>query len=176
MLFYQLTVARMDSSPIEPAAAEAKVMLRVDSDVETDTSTAVQYLAKHGWTTGLPWGFEVRLPAKFRLTAADSSSPAPFSSFAARGVTRADGSPLPQSGEARLLILAGLNGPMFLVTSNFDVGLVRRQQQRPFRHRAGWCRTARTPPPHEATRRQPQHTGRVRGPGHRVDGTRNASR
>jgi len=49
MLFYQLTVAGMDSSPIEPAAAEAKVMLRVDSDVETDTSTAVQYLAKHGW-------------------------------------------------------------------------------------------------------------------------------
>jgi membrane-bound lytic murein transglycosylase B len=28
---------------------------------------------------------------------------------------------LPQSGEARLLILAGLNGPVFLVTSNFDV-------------------------------------------------------
>ena len=90
------------------------------SEADAIGSTA-NYLAKHGWTTGLPWGFEVRLPAKFSLTAADSSSPAPFSSFAARGVTRADGSPLPQSGEARLLILAGLNGPVFLVTSNFDV-------------------------------------------------------
>ena len=90
------------------------------SEADAIGSTA-NYLAKHGWTTGLPWGFEVRLPAKFALTAADSSSPAPFSSFAARGVTRADGSPLPQSGEARLLILAGLNGPVFLVTSNFDV-------------------------------------------------------
>jgi membrane-bound lytic murein transglycosylase B len=54
------------------------------------------------------------------LTAADSASPAPFSSFAARGVVKADGSPLPESGDGRLLILAGRNGPVFLVTSNFD--------------------------------------------------------
>ena len=33
---------------------------------------------------------------------------------------KADGSPLPESGDGRLLILAGLNGPVFLVTSNFD--------------------------------------------------------
>ena len=90
------------------------------SEADAIGSTA-NYLAKHGWTNGLPWGFEVRLPAKFALKAADSSSPAPFSSFAARGVTRADGSPLPESGEGRLLILAGLDGPVFLVTSNFDV-------------------------------------------------------
>ena len=90
------------------------------SEADAIGSTA-NYLAKHDWTKGPPWGFEVRLPPKFALTAADSSSPAPFSSFAARGVTRADGSPLPQSGEGRLLILAGLDGPVFLITSNFDV-------------------------------------------------------
>ncbi len=89
------------------------------SEADAIGSTA-NYLAKHGWTKDLPWGFEVRLPAKFALTAADSSSPARFSSFAARGVTKADGSPLPASGEGRLLILAGLKGPVFLVTSNFD--------------------------------------------------------
>ena len=89
------------------------------SEADAIGSTA-NYLAKHGWTKDLPWGFEVRLPAKFALTGANSSSPAPFSSFAARGVTRADGSPLPASGDGRLLILAGLNGPVFLVTSNFD--------------------------------------------------------
>jgi membrane-bound lytic murein transglycosylase B len=90
------------------------------SEADAIGSTA-NYLAKHGWTRDLPWGFEVRLPAEFALTAADSSAPAPFSSFAARGVAMADGSPLPQSGEGRLLILAGLAGPVFLVTSNFDV-------------------------------------------------------
>ena len=89
------------------------------SEADAIGSTA-NYLAKHGWTKDLPWGFEVRLPAKFALTGADSSSPASFSSFAARGVTKAEGSPLPASGEGRLLILAGLNGPVFLVTSNFD--------------------------------------------------------
>jgi membrane-bound lytic murein transglycosylase B len=89
------------------------------SEADAIGSTA-NYLAKHGWTKDLPWGSEVRLPAKFGLTAADSSSPAPFSSFAARGVVKADGSPLPASGEGRLLILAGLNGPIFLVTNNFD--------------------------------------------------------
>jgi len=89
------------------------------SEADAIGSTA-NYLAKHGWTKDLPWGFEVRLQAKFALTAADSSAPAPFSSFAARGVVKADGSPLPESGEGRLLILAGLNGPVFLVTSNFD--------------------------------------------------------
>ena len=89
------------------------------SEADAIGSTA-NYLAKHGWSKDLPWGFEVRLPAKFGLTAADSATPAPFSLFTARGVMKADGSRLPASGEGRLLILAGLNGPVFLVTSNFD--------------------------------------------------------
>ena len=90
------------------------------SEADAIGSTA-NYLAKHGWARGQSWGFEVRLPAKFGLTAADSSWPAPFSSYAARGVRGADGSPLPEAGEGRLLMPAGLNGPVFLVTSNFDV-------------------------------------------------------
>lgn len=90
------------------------------SDPDAIGSTA-NFLAKHGWTAGLPWGFEVRLPSNFELSDADSSSPAAFSAFAARGVERADGSPWPESGEGRLMILAGLGGPVFLVTGNFDV-------------------------------------------------------
>jgi membrane-bound lytic murein transglycosylase B len=83
-------------------------------------STA-NFLAAHGWTRDLPWGFEVRLPDDFSLTDADSSKPAPFSAFAGRGVQRADQAPFPKSGEGRLLLPAGLRGPIFVVTDNFDV-------------------------------------------------------
>jgi membrane-bound lytic murein transglycosylase B len=83
-------------------------------------STA-NYLHEHGWKAGEPWGLEVALPQGFALTAADSSDYAPFSAFAARGVTRADGQPLPKTGDAQLLIPAGLAGPIFLITPNFKV-------------------------------------------------------
>jgi membrane-bound lytic murein transglycosylase B len=90
------------------------------SEADALGSTA-NYLAKHGWIKDLPWGFEVALPPDFALKNADSTSPAQFSSFAARGVKRADGLPWPEKGEGRLMILAGLKGPIFVVTSNFDV-------------------------------------------------------
>jgi lytic murein transglycosylase len=83
-------------------------------------STA-NYLKEHGWRPGEPWGFEVALPRDFALRAADALAYAPFSAFARRGVTRADGRPLPETGEAQLLIPAGLKGPIFLVTPNFKV-------------------------------------------------------
>ncbi len=89
-----------------------------DSAPDAIGSTA-NFLAKHGWIAGAPWGFEARLPEGFKLTAADSARFAPFSAFAARGVTRADGGALPKDGEAELLIPAGLKGPVFLVTANF---------------------------------------------------------
>jgi membrane-bound lytic murein transglycosylase B len=83
-------------------------------------STA-NFLFSHGWTKGLPWGFEVGLPPAFSLTSADSANLTPFESFSARGVRRADGGPLPPQGRGRLLLPAGAKGPAFLVTPNFDV-------------------------------------------------------
>ena len=59
------------------------------------------------------------MPEGFALTDADSSRLSPFGGFAARGVARADGRPLPASGDAQLLMPAGLKGPVFLVTANF---------------------------------------------------------
>ena len=90
------------------------------SEADAIGSTA-NFLAYHGWKAGLPWGFEVRLPPGFALSDADSSKLSPFADFAARGVLRADGRPLPEKGEGRLLIPAGLRGPVFLITSNFEV-------------------------------------------------------
>ncbi|HLH51493.1 MAG TPA: lytic murein transglycosylase, partial [Roseiarcus sp.] len=70
-------------------------------------STA-NYLREHGWRPDEPWGFEVALPQDFTLRAADFLDYAPFRAFARRGVARADGRPLPDAGEAQLLIPAGL--------------------------------------------------------------------
>jgi lytic murein transglycosylase len=89
-----------------------------DSAPDAIGSTA-NFLAKHGWIAGALWGFEARLPDGFKLTAADSARFVPFSAFAARGLTRADGGDLPKDGEAELLIPAGLKGPIFLITANF---------------------------------------------------------
>lgn len=92
-------------------------------DIWTNAADAIgsmaNYLAKHGWKRDLPWGFEVRLPSDFKLSAQDSTVPAEFATFVKRGVVRTDGSAMPNSGEARLLITAGLKGPIFLVTNNF---------------------------------------------------------
>jgi lytic murein transglycosylase len=94
-------------------------------DIWSDSADAIgstaNYLKQNGWKPGLPWGFEVTLPDGFALTAADSEKPAPFSAFAKRGVTMAGGKPLPDGGEGQLMILAGLKGPIFLVTTNFQV-------------------------------------------------------
>ncbi|WP_395665212.1 lytic murein transglycosylase [Methylocella sp.] len=80
-------------------------------------STAA-YLRKAGWTTGLPWGFEVRLPAGYSGPSGRKGRQ-PMEQWAARGITRIDGRPL-GAGQAALLLPAGPNGPAFLVTRNFD--------------------------------------------------------
>ena len=63
----------------------------------------------------------MRLPEGFDLTAADSETDVPLANFAKRGVRRADGASLPENIDGHLLILAGLRGPIFLVTPNFQV-------------------------------------------------------
>ena len=90
------------------------------SEADAIGSTA-NFLASHGWKAGLPWGFEVQLPPEFKLADVDSSQPSPFAAFAARGLRRADGGALPAAGDGRLFFPAGLKGPIFLVTSNFDI-------------------------------------------------------
>jgi membrane-bound lytic murein transglycosylase B len=87
-----------------------------DTPADALASTA-NYLKSSGWTPGLPWGLEVALPQGYNYSLLRGS----FGSFSAAGVTRANGSRLPSSGEARLFFPAGHTGPVFLLTSNFDV-------------------------------------------------------
>jgi len=81
-------------------------------------STA-NYLHKSGWTPGLPWGFEVRLPPQYGGPSGRNHKQS-MSAWAARGITHIDGSPLSGTYQAGLLLPAGPNGPAFLVTRNFD--------------------------------------------------------
>ena len=89
----------------------------VDSAADALGSSA-HYLAKAGWRSGVPWGFEVEAAARL------------FGRFGTQGQTAdvvlggagADPRrrPLARRGEAGLLLPAGPNGPAFLVTRNFD--------------------------------------------------------
>ena len=80
-------------------------------------STA-NYLKRSGWSSGRPWGFEVKLPTGYSGPSGRTNKQ-PMASWASRGITRIDGRAL--GGDfAGLLIPAGTTGPAFLVTHNFD--------------------------------------------------------
>ena len=89
----------------------------VDSAPDALASTA-HYLSKSGWRSGLPWGFEVKLPPGYSGPSGRKAKQS-MSFWSAKGLTRIDGRPL-GSGDAGLLLPAGREGPAFLVTRNFD--------------------------------------------------------
>ncbi|WP_112661894.1 lytic murein transglycosylase [Microvirga flavescens] len=99
-----------------------------DGDGHRDIMTSVpdalastaNFLKKAGWTNGLPWGYEVRLPASFSANLLGRKSKRPLSAWAGMGVTRIDGRPLSGDYPAGIIAPAGLNGPAFIVTKNFD--------------------------------------------------------
>ncbi|AZC01477.1 lytic murein transglycosylase [Acinetobacter pittii] len=96
----------------------------VSSTADALASTA-NFLNKAGWQTGMPWGFEVKVPHGMSIDGEGRRSKKALSSWSARGVTRIDGSPLVQGAlsgntSAGLMAPAGVNGPVFLVFKNFD--------------------------------------------------------
>ena len=92
----------------------------VDSVPDALASTA-NFLKRAGWRSDLPWGFEVSLPRGVDVSGAGRRNKQPISAWAARGVRRIDGAPMPAAATpAGLLLPAGKDGPAFLVTRNFD--------------------------------------------------------
>jgi hypothetical protein len=92
----------------------------MDSTSDALASTA-NFLAKAGWQSGQPWGFEVQLPPGFSTDGEGRRSKRPISEWAARGLLKVDGSALPAGlGSAGLMTPAGPPGPAFLVFKNFD--------------------------------------------------------
>jgi lytic murein transglycosylase len=82
-------------------------------------ASTANYFAKAagGWKWGMPWGFEVIVPKDFDLM----KSRARFEEWSKLGVKRADGKSFPASGDGILFFPAGLPGPAFIVTPNFEV-------------------------------------------------------
>ncbi|MBO1018993.1 lytic murein transglycosylase [Methylobacterium sp. SD274] len=91
----------------------------VDSVPDAVASTA-NFLRVAKWSNGQPWGYEVRVPKGFNAGAAGRKNKHAVAHWASMGVTRIDGRPLSGDGPAGILLPAGINGPAFLVTRNFD--------------------------------------------------------
>ncbi len=90
----------------------------VNSKADALASTA-NFLAKRGYRSGEPWGYEVK------LNGYDGSSgrrdKKSISHWQNMGLTLPDGRPLPNNmASAGLLLPAGKHGPAFLVGKNFD--------------------------------------------------------
>lgn len=84
-------------------------------------ASTANYLAKAGWRSGEPWGYEVKLPVGFDTSLAGRKSKRPLNDWIARGVTRVDGTPiLAADAQAGVLLPAGVQGPAFMVFRNFD--------------------------------------------------------
>ncbi|MEM6310010.1 MAG: lytic murein transglycosylase [Pseudomonadota bacterium] len=90
------------------------------SDDPTDAlASAAAYLDRNGWSRGKPWGLEVVLPSGYNAPFGRSAS---ISTAGLRnaGVRAARGGPLPELGDARVLIPSGRSGPAFAISSNFN--------------------------------------------------------
>ena len=93
----------------------------VDSVPDIVASTA-NNLKKDGWVSGQTWGYEVVVPANFNFMLADRARTMPIRDWEHAGITRPASRPFPRPDErAFLLIPAGVQGPGFLMLTNFRV-------------------------------------------------------
>ncbi|MEM1389118.1 MAG: lytic murein transglycosylase [Pseudomonadota bacterium] len=92
------------------------------SEDPTDAlASAAAYLQNAGWRQGVPWGFEVRLPAGFDTAQAGRGRTRAHAAWVSQGVTRVNGAALPDYGPGAILLPAGAQGPAFWISNNFAV-------------------------------------------------------
>ncbi|WJH40794.1 lytic murein transglycosylase [Aliirhizobium terrae] len=80
-------------------------------------ATSANLLAKNGWTTGKTWGYEAVLPAGAAKYEGQTKT---LAQWAALGFARPNGKGFPRgSDRAELKLMAGSQGPAFLMMRNF---------------------------------------------------------
>ena len=82
-------------------------------------ASIANYLARAGWRRDAGWGAEVRLPASFDAAVAGLETRRPVDDWRRLGVAAANGTKLPASGDASLVLPGGSDGPALLVFDNF---------------------------------------------------------
>jgi peptidoglycan lytic transglycosylase B len=90
-----------------------------NSSADALASTA-NYLAKTGWRSDRPWGWEVKLPPKFDRGMIGRSNWRTVAEWSELGVRPARGGAFGSpNARAFVMVPQGVNGPPFLVTQNF---------------------------------------------------------
>lgn len=84
-------------------------------------ASTANYLKRHGWVYGQPWGIEVKLPANFNYGNASLKVKATPARWTQLGLRTMQGGRIPNHGEASVLLPSGADGPAFLVFKNFRV-------------------------------------------------------
>lgn len=86
--------------------------------------SAANYLEQAGWRKDQGWGEEVKLPKDFNWALARLDRRRPIQEWRSLGVTRVDGSALPdEDGTVAIVLPQGYAGPAVLVRHNFYVML-----------------------------------------------------
>ena len=87
-------------------------------------ASAANQLQQKGWIKGLPWGWEVTIPAGSDCALEGPLQAQTVAQWAARGFQRSDGRPFSKAdlaAPAYLMSPGGAYGPSFLVTENYKV-------------------------------------------------------
>ena len=94
----------------------------VVDDVPDIIASTANNLKKDGWVPGETWGYEVVVPATFDFMLADHRRMLPIREWEQLGIGRPGGKPFPHPDQrAFLLVPAGVQGPGFLMLTNFRV-------------------------------------------------------
>lgn len=82
-------------------------------------ASTANFLQRAGWTSGEPWGYEVRLPANYSGPSGRRARQS-LAQWDRLRIRRADGSALTGGERAALLLPAGASGPALIVLGNFN--------------------------------------------------------